>query len=172
MEVVNIVAPTNTCQQIDFLLLAKQPFISYNPSRYFCAYFKDETMQTKVSLFHTGKLIAVGAKSEKRARRDLLHTVEMPHRSMKMNIITDEIVIRNVVITVDLGYDIDLEALQKNLAGTIYEPEQFPRTVIRLRDHDVTVLAFASEKLVIAGLKSTKGMKRLIHEILQELNLA
>ncbi|MFW9890344.1 MAG: hypothetical protein ACFFER_19365, partial [Candidatus Thorarchaeota archaeon] len=166
------VATLDIGQPIDLSSISKQPFISYDPSRYFCAYFKDDTMEAKVSIFTSGKLIAVGAKSEKSAKRDLMHTMGMLHRSMKTKDNVGDITIRNVVITVDLGHDIDLEILQANHSGAIYEPEQFPGAVMRSTQHDASVLAFATGKLVIAGLKSTKSMTRIVEEVVEELGLA
>lgn len=64
IKVVNVVAAANTGHAIDHPRLARQPQITYNPSRYFRTYFMDHTMEAKVSVFESGKLIAVGAKSE------------------------------------------------------------------------------------------------------------
>jgi len=64
IEVVNVVATVNTGHSIDLPRLARQPQITYSPSRYFRTYFMDHTMEAKVSVFESGKLIAVGAKSE------------------------------------------------------------------------------------------------------------
>lgn len=53
--------------------LASFPDIAYDPSRYSCAYYKDGSMEAKVSIFAFGKMIAVGAKNEASAKRDLKH---------------------------------------------------------------------------------------------------
>jgi TATA-box binding protein (TBP) (component of TFIID and TFIIIB) len=64
-EIVNLVATATLGERIDLEGIATLPFVSYDPARYFCAYFKDETMEAKVSIFTSGKMIAVGAKSNK-----------------------------------------------------------------------------------------------------------
>jgi TATA-box binding protein (TBP) (component of TFIID and TFIIIB) len=61
IEIVNLVATATLGERIDLEGLADLPFVSYDPARYFCAYFKDETMEAKVSILTSGKMIAVGA---------------------------------------------------------------------------------------------------------------
>ena len=65
VEIVNLVATATLGESVSLEELAALPFITYNPSRYFCAYFKDETMEAKVSIFTSGKMIAVGTNIEK-----------------------------------------------------------------------------------------------------------
>ena len=54
-EIVNLVATATLGERIDLEGLAKLPSVNYDPTRYFCAYFKDETMEAKVSIFNSGK---------------------------------------------------------------------------------------------------------------------
>ena len=65
IEIVNLVATATLGQPIHLESLTTLPFITNNPSRYFCAYFKDETMEAKVSIFTSGKMIAVGVEYKK-----------------------------------------------------------------------------------------------------------
>jgi TATA-box binding protein (TBP) (component of TFIID and TFIIIB) len=68
IEIVNVVATTTLGERVNLEGLTELPFITYNPDRYFCAYFKDDTMEAKVSILNSGMMIAVGAKSEEAAR--------------------------------------------------------------------------------------------------------
>ncbi len=126
IEIVNLVATAALGESISLEGLTDLPFVTYNPSRYFCAYFKDETMEAKVSIFTSGKMIAVGAKSEAAAKRDLKHVVQV---LIKIGIVKkskSEVEVRNIVVTVELNSPINLEELQNLVLGIVYEPEQFP----------------------------------------------
>ncbi len=167
IEIVNVVATSDIGESIDLDEISRMPQVIYNPSKYRCAYFKDDGMQAKVSIFPSGKMIAVGAKSEETARRDLLHVTQL----LGVNIGTIKVEIRNVVATVDLETAINLEALQDVVPGIIYEPEQFPGAIFRPARHPVTVLIFGSGKLVLAGLKTSESLSDIVQNIVQELNL-
>ena len=167
IEIVNVVATAEIGESVDLDELSQRPEVIYNPSKYRCAYFKDDGMQAKVSIFPSGKMIAVGAKSEETARRDLLHVTQ----SLGVNIDTIKVKIRNIVATVDLETAIDLEALQDMVPGIIYEPEQFPGAIFRPARHHVTVLVFGSGKLVLAGLKSESEIENALREVLEPLGL-
>jgi transcription initiation factor TFIID TATA-box-binding protein len=167
IEIVNVVATADIGKRIDLDEISRMPQVIYNPSKYRCVYFKDDGMQAKVSIFPSGKMIAVGAKSEDTARRDLLHVTQ----SLGVNVDTIKVEIRNIVATVDLETAIDLEALQDMVPGIIYEPEQFPGAIFRPARHHVTVLIFGSGKLVLAGLKSESEIKNAVAEVLEPLGL-
>ena len=124
-------------------------------------------MQGKVSIFSTGKMVAIGSKSEEAARRDLLHVTQ----SMGISKGPMKIEVRNIVATVDLARAIDLEALLDVVPGIIYEPEQFPGAIFRPELHHVTVLIFGSGKMVMAGLKSESGIENVVKEVIDPLGL-
>ena len=73
----------------------------------------------------------------------------------------------------DLKRRIDLEHLVARLKGVIYEPEQFPGAIIKLNDFEkMTALLFASGKIVIAGLKTTKDLHKKVYRIIKLLQLS
>jgi len=166
IEIVNVVATAEIGDRVDLDKLSQRLEVIYNPSKYRCAYFKDNEMQGKVSIFPSGKMIAVGSKSEEDARRDLLHVTQ----SLGVNMDTMKVEIRNIVATVDLETVIDLEALQDMIPGIVYEPEQFAGAIFRPAHHQVTVLIFGSGKLVLAGLKTSESLFDMVQSIVQELN--
>ena len=151
--------------------LAKIPGVIYNPSRYFCAYFKDKSMESKVSIFASGKMIAVGAKSEKAATRDLVHVVQILSERGFVRKSRPKVTVQNIVVTVELDRTINLDELQELIPGLIYEPEQFPGATFRPLSLDVTVLVFASGKMVVAGLKSVSSIEETVQSVINELGL-
>ena len=167
IEIVNVVTTADMSENVDLDEISQMPEVVYNPEKYRCAYFKDRSMQAKVSIFSSGKMIAVGAKSAEAARRDLLHVAQ----SFGINTGMMKIEVRNIVATVDLAMAIDLEALQDIVPGIIYEPEQFPSAIFRSALHHVTVLIFGSGKLVLAGLKSESEIENVVREVLETLGL-
>jgi len=152
-------------------VLAELPRVTYNPSRYFCAYFKDENMESKVSIFASGKMIAVGAKSEKTATRDLVHVVQTLSKSGFVRNSRLIVTVQNIVVTVELDRTINLDELQELIPGLIYEPEQFPGATFRPLSLDVTVLVFASGEMVVAGLKSVSSIEETVQSVINELGL-
>lgn len=170
-EVVNLVATATIGESVSLEELAGLPFITYNPSRYRCAYFKDETMEAKVSIFNSGKMIAVGAKSEKSAKCDLQHVITVLNELGIIEKRKPKVTVQNVVVLVTLDSDIDLEEMQDIIPGLVYEPEQFPGAIFRPRNSDATTLIFASGKLVLTGLKSAESVDTVVNSVLKELNL-
>lgn len=76
---------------------------------------------------------------------------------------------QNIVVSVDFGVPIELEALSQG-TGAIYEPEQFPGVILRVKEPFVcSVLVFGSGKVVLTGLKcqtqiepTIKNLKEII----------
>ena len=95
---------------------------------------------------------------------------------IKANLIKDTFTsyrVRNVVALADLRRHVDLEHLVARLKGVIYEPEQFPGAIIKLNDFEkMTALLFASGKIVITGLKTTKDLHKKVRRIAELLQLS
>ena len=67
ISIVKVVATATLGRSVD---LASFPqlfprFISYDPERYFAAYFKSNRMQGNVSIFSSGKIVCVGLRNQK-----------------------------------------------------------------------------------------------------------
>ncbi|MHA2232723.1 MAG: TATA-box-binding protein [Candidatus Hodarchaeales archaeon] len=68
-----------------------------------------------------------------------------------------KITIQNVVATVDLGGEINIEQAASRLspkAHVSYIPEQFPGIVVKIQEPKVTFLVFRTGKMVATGAKS------------------
>jgi len=74
--------------------------------------------------------------------------------------------IANIVFSVDVGKNIDLEKIASEIPGAIYEPEQFPAVILKLQDSDpATSLLFASGKIIINGVKSEDAGEIVLEQI-------
>ncbi len=72
----------------------------------------------------------------------------------------------------DLGHEVNLEALAiaLGLEHTEYEPEQFPGLIYRPTQYEVTLLIFASGKIIIGGTTDRQHAKSAIQHLQEELS--
>lgn len=72
----------------------------------------------------------------------------------------------------DLGREVNLEALviALGLEHTEYEPEQFPGLIYRPTQYEVTLLIFASGKIIIGGTTDRQHAKSAIQHLQEELS--
>lgn len=69
-------------------------------------------------------------------------------------------VIQNIVITVDLGVQIDLKSVAVRARNSEYNPKRFNGLIMRIRNPRSTALIFRTGKMVITGSKSPVLAKR------------
>lgn len=80
--------------------------------------------------------------------------------------IADTVHIENVVTSSDLGCNLDLAALNKDLPQAQYNVEQFPGLIYRSTDPKVTILVFRSGKVVCTGSQSIDRTKEALSDLL------
>lgn len=165
--IVNVVATASLNTGVDFEKLRMYREIFHDSDVYGgrVAYFKTEQMQGKVSIFLSGKMISVGTKSEVQARKEL----EMAKCFLVDKDFVNDVVLapktQNIVVSVDFGVPINLEALSEGTRA-IYEPEQFPGAILRIKEpFGCSVLVFGSGKAVLAGLKSQTQIESTIEKL-------
>ncbi|MGC9152663.1 MAG: TATA-box-binding protein [Vulcanisaeta sp.] len=78
--------------------------------------------------------------------------------------------IENIVATVNLGVDLDLDKLAERLPAAEYNPEQFPGLILRLQRPKISALIFRTGKMVCTGAKSENELKRAVKELVRLLN--
>jgi len=136
------------------------------------AYFKSKSMEGKVSIFPSGKMISIGTKSVKKATIELKLVAKTLKASLKANP-----KIQSIVATADLKTSIDLENFLSQIRNekkfrAIYEPEQFPGAIVKfpvLEGFEATVLLFASGKIVCVGLTAYNLIEKALQLILPKL---
>ncbi len=77
--------------------------------------------------------------------------------------------IENIVATVILDQELDLNLIETRIPEVDYNPDTFPGLVYRLRDMKVTALIFKSGKMVVTGAKSVPGLVRAVKKIIRKL---
>ena len=71
----------------------------------------------------------------------------------------------------DLGREVNLEALTIALGmeDTEYEPEQFPGLIYRPPEYEVTLLVFASGKIIVGGTTDRNEAKSAVQQLTDEV---
>jgi len=170
INIENVVASASLNQNVDLESIAKVfPTVEYKPEQFPGLVYRLKKPSVSTLIFRTGKLIIAGAKSEKRAKRAVLKLVEELRTGGLVILGSPDARITNVVASADLGHKIDLEDAANKLEGTIYEPDQFPGLVYRLKDPKVVVLIFASGKLVCTGANREVDVERSIGKLYSTL---
>jgi len=166
INVVNVVASASLDQKIDLLAILKVfRNVEYRPKQFPGLVFRLKRPKTATLIFGSGKMVCTGAKSEKMARRAVNKVV----RELKNNGIIilgkPTITIQNMVASANLHGSIDLETAADILDNVMYEPEQFPGLIYRMKDPKTVLLLFASGKMVCTGAKSEEMVYESIVKI-------
>ncbi|MGD0979450.1 MAG: hypothetical protein ABR962_09960 [Candidatus Bathyarchaeia archaeon] len=167
-EIVNVIATASINQEVDLEALRQAKGIFYDSDVYGgrVAYFKKTSMQGKVSIFASGKLISIGTRSESQAFSELETTARFLAENNFAKPAKLEPRIRNIVVRVDFERIISLEKLVKNHANIIYEPEEFPAGRLHLeKPFKASILVFSSGKAIITGLTSSQQIKQTIIQL-------
>jgi transcription initiation factor TFIID TATA-box-binding protein len=167
VQIVNVVATASINQQVDFEKLKVYGEIFHDSDVYGgrVAYFKTKQMEGKVSIFLSGKMISVGTKKEAQAQKELMLAKQFLVDKGLIQDVELRTKTQNMVITVDFEQPINLEEFSEKTRA-IYEPEQFPGAIIRIKQPlKASVLIFSSGKIVIAGLTSSEQIEKIIDKI-------
>ena len=134
-----------------------------------CGYIKMPEMDGRVTVFPSGKMISVGAKSIKKGTEQLN---QAKFHLVQNNMLKDVKLspkIRNIVATIFVGHTISIDIISTKIPGAIYDPETFPGMIIKGLD-SCSCLVFASGKIVIVGAKSANELNTTSFEMVQRLN--
>ena len=166
IEIQNVVASASVDQTFNLLDIVKNfRNVEYNPKRFPGLVFRLKRPKTATLIFSSGKMVCTGAKSEKLARSAVNKVV----RELKNNGIIvlgkPKITIQNMVASANLHRKIDLETAADLLDNVMYEPEQFPGLIYRMKDPKTVLLAFTSGKIVCTGGKSEEIVHQSVHQL-------
>jgi len=171
IKIENVVALACLYQPLDLESIYRVvPGVEYNPERFPGLIYRLRRPRATVLVFSSGKMVCAGANSERKAKNAINKIIsELKGRGI---VITGkpEIIIQNIVATSNLGFEVDLEDLAQILDGTIYEPEQFPGLIYRMKEPEIVALIFSSGKIVCAGAKEESQLKACITRLANSLN--
>jgi len=141
------------------------PNVKYDPKAFPGLLFRLRRRPTKVLVFRNGKMVYIGAKSEKEALYAVRKVVkELRDAGIIVRSIRD-FTVHNIVAAVDLGAPVDIEEAAYKLESVMYEPEQFPGLIYRMEEPKTTFLIFHSGKLVCVGAKTEEDLHRAVKKL-------
>lgn len=169
--VVNMVATAKLGDFFDLIDISDDLDIYYAPEQFPGMSIKITNPKVCVNLFRSGQAVATGAKT-----LDDVNSAFEQVRSMleeggyePFSEITPSL--SNVVITHNMGQELNLANLTISLpmARTEWEPEQFPGLIFRLEDLPSVCLIFSSGKCVITGSNSLEEAEQAVEALREEL---
>ncbi len=177
IKIENVVASASLEHGIDLQAVVKTfPTVDYRPDKFPGLVFRTKKPRTANLIFRTGKMVCTGAKSEKEARKALKKVIR---KLKKMGLIIHgrlRIEIQNIVASVILNGKVDLEGVYEvagktGLGGRImYEPEQFPGLIYRMKNPKAVILIFSSGKLVCTGATKEEEVHQAVKKLRQKLD--
>jgi len=129
------------------------PGVEYRPQRFPGIVFRLKKPKTGNLIFGTGKIVCTGAKSERQARRAVMRVVQILKENGILILERPTIKVVNIVASASLGGQVDVEKAVYTLERIMYEPEQFPGVIYRMKEPKVVILIFTTGELVITGAK-------------------
>jgi len=159
-------------QGLDIEAIAKAfPHVEYRPDIFPGLAFRLKRPKTCTLLFRTGRMVCTGAKSEKDAKRAVASVTRQLKKAGIVITGKPEVKIENIVASGSLGKRIDIEELCKQTIigrSIMYEPEQFPGAIYRMKSPYVVFLLFTSGEVVCVGAKKEEE----VYEATEKLRLA
>ncbi|MEM1694241.1 MAG: TATA-box-binding protein [Ignisphaera sp.] len=168
IDIVNIVASTHLHRELDLdllsLVMRDIGTVIYDKERFPGLILKTSD-RVSYLVFRTGKIVVVGCRNEnhiEKAIKDLVKQISKVVGDIPSSL---SVKIQNIVATIDLGYDIDLETLSERLEHSVYIPDEFPGLVYRAGVGKPSALIFSSGRIVVTGATSIEDIEALVNEI-------
>ena len=174
----NVVASAAFNQPVDLEAVVKAfPHVEYRPQVFPGLAFRLKRPRTCTLIFKTGRMVCTGAKSEGEARRAILKVAKELRAAGIITPGKPVIKIQNIVASGSLSGPVDLEELcgRAHVGGSLmYEPEQFPGLMYRMKSPKVVFLIFSAGKIVCVGAKTEDEVYEAVENLrrrLEEMNV-
>ena len=170
INIQNVVGSADLHQKIDLASIVRAfPTAEYQPDRFPGLVYRLKKPSVVILVFGTGKLVVAGAKSSNMVLRAVSKLVQ-EFKAHGIVILTEpDVTVRNVVASAELGHTVDLEEATNILDGTIYDPEQFPGLIYKIKDSKASMLIFSNGKLVCAGAKTEAEAINAVNRLYETL---
>jgi len=169
-RVENIVASVILEDRIDLEKVANAYHnVEYDPEQFPGLVFRLQNPKAAVLVFNTGKMVVTGLKREEEAEIVVNKVIERIRKAGVPIKSKPQIQIQNIVSSGSIGGEIDLELASITLDDSLYEPEQFPGLIYRMKDPNVVFLLFSSGKIVCTGAKKENDVARAVKKLAKEL---
>ncbi|MEM0000262.1 MAG: TATA-box-binding protein [Desulfurococcaceae archaeon] len=170
----NIVATVILEHDIDIdLLEAELPNHVYKPEQFPGVIFRLDKPRATALVFRSGKMVVTGTKSIAQlieAVKRIIKTIDKILKKHSSGVYgKPRVQVQNIVAGGDLHSYVNLEKAAYYLEDCMYEPEQFPGLIHRMRDPRVVLLIFSSGKMVITGAKEESEVEKAVRQIAEKL---
>ena len=174
VKIENVVASGVLRQNIDLNAVMKEfPEAKRRPKRFPGVILRAKCPSVTFLIFESGKIICVGARSEREAEKALRKLI---HRLEGEGILAGggfEIQVKNIVASASLGGSVDLlrlyESMREMRGRVMYEPDQFPGLIYRMDSPKAVLLIYPNGRLVCVGARSEKDVHIAVLKIRREL---
>ncbi len=170
IRIENIVATVILDQTLDLNLIeSRVPNVTYQPDQFPGLILRLEKPKTTALIFKSGKMVVTGAKSTSQLIDAVKKIIKLLRKHGIKIVSKPRIQIQNIVASGDIDYYVNLEKAAYLLENSMYEPEQFPGLIYRMRNPRVVLLIFSSGKMVITGAKEEREVEEAVHKIAKKL---
>ncbi|ADV64967.1 TATA-box-binding protein [Desulfurococcus mucosus] len=169
-RVENIVATVILEHDLDLELIETRiPSITYKPDQFPGLIFRLDKPRATALVFKSGKMVVTGTKSTQQLVEAVKKIIKVFMKSGVDVRGRPRVQIQNIVAGGDIHAYVNLEKAAYHLEDSMYEPEQFPGLIHRMRDPRVVLLIFSSGKMVITGAKEESEVERAVVNIARQL---
>lgn len=174
VKIENVVASGVFKHRIDLNAVVQTfPEAEYRPEQFPGVIFRLKRPTTTFLIFESGKLVCVGARSEKEVERAFRTLVRKLKKGSILIIGKPEIQIKNVVASASLGGSVDLlqlyESTREMRGRIMYEPDQFPGLIYRMESPKAVFLIYSNGKIVCVGARKEKDVYHAVLKLQQRL---
>lgn len=176
LKIQNITSTFSLKLPLELNALARQLWnVEYNPRRFNALILRTREPRITALVFHTGKLVVIGAKSEEASREGARKVSKLIKRALKKkpSFCNDDFHMQNIVASSQTNYRICLEALFEGKPGFVYyEPENFcpAAKMYYKKGGKLIALIFRTGKLIYTGTTDFREIEDF-HSYLQRLLL-
>ncbi len=162
----NIVATVILDQQLDLNAIERNvPNVTYQPDQFPGLILRLEKPKTTALIFKSGKMVVTGAKSTHQLIQAVKRIIQLLRKHGIVITGRPKIQVQNIVASGDIHAQVNLERAAYLLEDSMYEPEQFPGLIHRMREPRVVLLIFSSGKMVITGAKEESEVDDAVRRI-------
>lgn len=165
-NVENVVVTTQLAKNFNLIEINKRlDGAVYEPGKFPALRLKKHSVG--FLLYSSGSIVCSGSKSPDEARQKIeLLRGELKKCGVDTN--QPEVMIRNIVASVDLGKELKLHELAYLMEDSEYNPEYFPG--MKIRKGNTRILVFRTGKAIIPGLKSMDEVGKTVNWLKNRLD--
>lgn len=169
----NIIAYSKISNDLNIEKIAeKLPEFNYNPDKFLGLTLKLEKPDVAVLILKNGKTVFTGAKKREdieNAFERIMDKIEGIDIKLKK---TPIIVIQNIVASIDLKKELNLDLISKSLLSDNidYNPQQFPGLVYKIDENGASLLIFNNGKIVFTGFLTIEEITDAVEIIKEKLS--